>query len=212
MMQGVLSRGFVLLMLPLMSACVSFNEQAPPPQRYLLHPVTPTEDIPMPELPVSIVVARPQVAPGLDTERIAVVRDRRQLDYYADARWAGTLPAVLHEFFVASLENSYRLPGLGEDPVRSDARYRLDFKVRAFQAEYVDDDIEAAPMLRVTLVAAFVRRDDDRTVLRLKQSRSAQATSNSLGAVTHGIERLTQDSFVELLNAFATELEGKRER
>lgn len=204
---SVIGVGLLVVVVPLLSGCVSFKDDAPPLQRYLLHPVPPAQaGGRIPELEVSIVLARPEVAPGLDTERIAVVRDQRKLDYYAGARWAAPLPDVLHEFFVANLENRYKVAGLGDNPLHINARYRLEITVRDFQAEYVSDDTNMTPELRVTLVAAFANQDDDDMVLRLKRSRNAQSADNTLSSVTAGLERLLQDLYLEVLDEFVNTL------
>src|SRR5260221_10027339 len=51
-------------------------------------------------------VLRPLAAPGLDSERIALVRNVSQLDYYAASRWPAPLPEVLQSLAVGGLPAS----------------------------------------------------------------------------------------------------------
>src|SRR5258706_11142914 len=51
-------------------------------------------------------VLRPLAAPGLDSERIALVRNVSQLDYYAASRWPAPLPEVLQSLAVNALRAS----------------------------------------------------------------------------------------------------------
>jgi len=50
---------------------------------------------------VMIVVPKPELPPGLDTERIALYLDQgHRLDYYADARWSARLDELLQNFLI----------------------------------------------------------------------------------------------------------------
>jgi ABC-type uncharacterized transport system auxiliary subunit len=49
-------------------------------------------------------IGRPDLAPGLDTERIAVLKGR-QLDYYRGAQWGGRTVEVIQTLLVDSFQD-----------------------------------------------------------------------------------------------------------
>ncbi|WP_348240321.1 ABC-type transport auxiliary lipoprotein family protein, partial [Salmonella enterica] len=53
---------------------------------------------------VDLAIGRPDVAPGLDTQRIAVLRGR-ELDYFRRVQWSGTTQELVQAFLVHSLQD-----------------------------------------------------------------------------------------------------------
>ena len=74
-----------------MSACTGslLETDLPPSAIYVIAPA-PAPPLQGAALPVDLSIGRPDVAPGLDTNRIAVLKGRR-LDYYRTARWGGSI-------------------------------------------------------------------------------------------------------------------------
>lgn len=184
----------LLVLLPLvLTACVSLKEPAPAPERYVLHPHQAAEEGAAP--PARLVVAQPRVPPGLESDRIVVIRDGRRLDHLADARWAAPLPEVLQAFFHEALER--RFPRLeAEAAPGGTGDLRLGATVWAFQAEY-EGKADSPPRLRLAMTLRLQRAGDHRTLARMRVARTARAASNRRTAVVAGLEGLLDRAFAQ---------------
>ncbi|MGH8189213.1 MAG: ABC-type transport auxiliary lipoprotein family protein, partial [Steroidobacteraceae bacterium] len=80
-------------------------------------------------------IGLPAFAPGLDTERIAVLKGR-QLDYYRAVRWGGKASDVVQTLIVDSLEAQKLFRSVTTEQARVASDYVLDIAVRDFQSEY----------------------------------------------------------------------------
>ena len=135
---------------------------------------------------VILVVPRPIVAPGLDTERIALVHVDRSIDYYAASQWGASIPEVVQSIVVESLQNTERLRGVQRDMADFRPDYLLQLDVRAFQAEYSDG---GAPRVRVHVHATIGRLSDRRSVLTFAAAAEEPAGANTMTAVTAAFDK-----------------------
>src|SRR6202008_3522785 len=62
-------------------------------------------------------IGRPDLAPGLDTERIAVLKGR-QLDYYRGAQWGGRTTEIVQTLLVDSFEDQQLFRGVTPEESR----------------------------------------------------------------------------------------------
>lgn len=141
-------------------------------------------------------VAHTLAVPGLESDRIVVVRADHRLDAYANSRWAGPLPEVVDALAVETLRSSGRFASVEDDrtPVVSD--YVLRMTLRHFEAEYgaTAGDTKASvaaappPTLRVTLDCLVVRRGDGTVVASFTADASQPAGANRLSAAIDGFE------------------------
>jgi len=180
------------VLLPLLlTACVSLKEPAPAPERYVLHPHQEAAGEAAPS--ARLVVGQPRVAPGLESDRIVVIRDGRRLDHLADARWAAPLPEVLQAFFHEALER--RFPRLEAEAAPGGmGDVRLGATVWAFQAEYAGK-ADSPPRLRLVMTLRLQRAGNHRTLARMRVARTAPAASNRRTAVVAGLEGLLDEAF-----------------
>lgn len=193
------------IMLLALGGCVSLPEPEAEPERYVLNPIPPAGEGVRASAPGGLGLAMPEVDPGLDSRRIAVIRGDRRLSHYADAVWAAPLPDLLRAFFAGSIENR-----LGITPWRQGAsRLELTTVVRAFQAEYPDSR-EEPPVLRVVLVAALRDGRTGEVVARTREIRRRPAAANRLDAVTGGLEALLRDAFVAVLETVSPHLDRRQ--
>src|SRR5688572_22689532 len=93
-----------MLLAALLAGCGGLRSKAAPDSIYILNAAAPAAGTAVPGV---LLVPRPTVQPGLDTERIALVRNDNELDYYAASRWGAPLPQVLGAFAVQSLTGSF---------------------------------------------------------------------------------------------------------
>jgi cholesterol transport system auxiliary component len=139
---------------------------------------------------VDIAIGRPDVAPGLDTSRIAVLRGR-QLDYYRDVQWGGNTLEVVQALLVSSLQDQKLFRSVTSEQARVAGAYMLDSEVRDFQAEYAGTT--AAPTVRVTVVGRLIRIADRALVDTVPATATRVATDNRMTEIAAAFEAAAQE-------------------
>lgn len=128
----------------------------------------------------SLIVAMPTTAPELDTYRIALKRGDRQWDYYAGARWADFLPALVRDNLVKSLDHARIFKSVAADETGLQGERLMKTEIRAFQAEYNGG---AAPAVKISLRVSLVARMDRRPQASFDVAVQRAAKENSLTGV-----------------------------
>jgi len=142
-----------------------------------------------------LVVALPTTLPGLDTDRIAVLRDGNHLDYYFGVRWGGTAPEVTQAFIFALLQSQQGFRNVVAENARVDADYLLEISVVDFQAEYTNS---AAPTIHVTLVANLINVKQRKSSSAIRVTAMVAAKENQLGAVVAAFQSALQQTTMSL--------------
>jgi cholesterol transport system auxiliary component len=158
---------------------------------------------------VDLAIARPDVAPGLDTSRIAVLRGR-QLDYYRGAQWGGSTLEVVQSLLVGSLQNQRLFRSVSSEQARISGAYMLDSEVRDFQAEYVDG--REAPVVRVTIIGRLIRIADRALVDSIEATATSNANDNRLTAVAAAFEAAGHQVAQTLASGIASAISRDQER
>jgi cholesterol transport system auxiliary component len=160
---------------------------------------------------VDLSIGRPAVAPGLDTQRIAVLRGR-ELDYYRGAQWGGRTAEVVQTLIVGSLQDQRMFRSVTPEQTRVSGEYMLDLEVRDFQAEY--RDATAMPSVRVGLVGRLIRVADRQLLATVVASTTRPSRANRLSEVIAAFESAGQWVALELARqtaaAIATDQNNKR--
>jgi cholesterol transport system auxiliary component len=172
-----------------------FKTAMPAPQTYQLTPLA-AETPPVAPFDALLLVALPVVAPGLDSERIAVLHPDRRLDYFAASQWGAPVPEIVQNIVVESLQNTGRMRGVQRDLSNFRPDFVLQLDVRAFQAEYAG---AGAPRVRVDIVASMGRLNDERSMLSISAVATEQAESNTMTAVTAAFDKSLQTATRTLL-------------
>lgn len=136
-----------------LAACTALAPQ--PPSLYTLTPKTTVA----PELPRAdwqLLVETPNAPAGLDTPRVAIIRNQSALDYFADVSWTDRAPSMVQSLIVESFEESGRIVSVGRENIglRSDLVLKTD--LRDFQAEYVTAGSSYPERVHVRIVAKLV--------------------------------------------------------
>jgi len=157
-------------------------------------------------------IGRPDLAPGLDTERIAVLKGR-QLDYYRGAQWGGRATEIVQTLMVESFEDQQLFRSVTTEQSRVSSDYVLDVSVRDFQAEYVSDN--DAPTAHVTIVGRLIRVKDRQLVETFAATAQSKASDNRLSEVAAAFETAAQKVVLELAQktstAISADAQSKRE-
>jgi cholesterol transport system auxiliary component len=154
--------------------------------------------------PLQLGVALPKASPGLDTNRIAVLRNANQLDYYFGARWGGTAPQVVQAYLVSLLQAQQGFKGVNAEGARVDADYLLDVELKDFQAAYASAN--GNPTIKVTLVGTLIQVKTRQAVASVTTTASTPASDNRLGAVVTAFQTATRQASLNLSEQLAASL------
>jgi cholesterol transport system auxiliary component len=145
----------VLAML-LLAACTGVLPGAgPAPTLFTLTPKT-TFRADLAKVGWQLVVEEPLAAGGLDTNKIAVMPNALELQYYADARWTERAPRMVQTLLVESFENTGKIVAVGRQAVGLRSDFNLKSELREFQTEYRTG--ETAPRVRVRLNVKLIEQ------------------------------------------------------
>ncbi len=141
-----------------------------------------------------LVIPRPTLQPGLETDRIALTRPGNELDYFALSRWSGALPQVLGALAVQSMDGAFAtVTGLerGAGP----AQFELLLTVRHFEAVYSG---EGAPEVRVEFECLLVSAAPRRVVGQCDAQAREPAAENRMAAIVTAFERAAHAALAEV--------------
>lgn len=170
----------------------------------LLTDATPADDIYILNPPVlqaseamtvrgRVMIDRPQLPEGLETDRIALVKAGRELDYMAGAQWSGRLDKVLQNYFENAFEASLPLGKVVSDAYAMDAAYIIVPKVTHFEAHYDGFEASEAPLAKVELSMSLIRRSDGRLIQQMALKQDVRASANSQTAIVSAFEKALAD-------------------
>lgn len=191
-MARMLKHGAAALVALALAACGGLRSNAAPEQIYVLNAVQPSA-APNP-VPGVLVVPRPIVQPGLDTDRIALTRAGNELDYYASSRWGGSLAQVLGAFALQSVAGGFATVSSGGQGV-GPASFELLLTVRHFEAAYGNG---GAPEVRVALDCLLVATAPRRVLGSCDTEAREAAGENRMAAIVLAFERAAQRAFGEV--------------
>ena len=144
---------------------------------------------------VTVQVLRPLAAPGLDTDRIALVRDAQRLDYYAASLWPAPLPDLVQSLAIDALRASGRFRAVQPDATAFAADDVLQIEIRRCQADYAGD---GSPVVHVQLLATLGRQGDRTLVASITADGSRSAGENRMQAVVAAFQGAVGDALTQL--------------
>lgn len=147
----------------------------------------------------SVLVRRPEAGPGLNTDRIALVREGGRFDFYAAARWAAPTPDLVESALVDALRATGRYSAVMDDASPFAPRYDLRVTLRRFEADYSSGS--ADPVIHVVMDCTLGRRRDRQLLASFTAEGSARADANRLGAVIAAFESASTAAVGKLLTA-----------
>jgi cholesterol transport system auxiliary component len=155
-------------------------------QIYRLSP--PAEDPPnQPVVHKRLVVDIPTASESLDTDRIALTRNRTRFDYYADSLWTDRVPLLLQGLLVEAFENDGTIAEVGRNARALTPDYVLQTEIRDFQASYAAPGDES-PVAVVALTLSLISMPDRRMVGETVITESSPASHNSLDSVVEAFD------------------------
>jgi cholesterol transport system auxiliary component len=191
----VRARGLVAVLLLFSAGCSGLHSNQPAMQVYTLDPVFTQAKPEAGANATTLQVLRPQAAPGLDTDRIALRRSAQRLDYYAASRWPAPLPEFLQSLAIEALRASGKFRTVQADSATFVSDQVLQIEIRRCQAEYAGD---GAPSVHVQLLATLGRRSDRAVVASISAESSVAAAENRMQAVIAAFQSATTAALADL--------------
>jgi ABC-type uncharacterized transport system auxiliary subunit len=183
------------------AACAGslFKSKAAPPTIYMLsvRPSAAFDGGSGAEIPVDLAILKPRARTGLESDRIAVLYPDRRLDYFADARWSGTLGEVLQDLAMQEFHSHAHLHTVSGDASVFASAYWLEIEVTDFQAEY--DPGATAPTVRVHFLARIGRSGDRRILGQFAAGAVQPAAENRLTAIVDAYARAADAAMTDIV-------------
>jgi len=96
-----------------------------------------------------LVVDIPYAPAAINTQRIALMRNPIQVEYYANSNWTDRAPLMLQGLIVESFENSGMITSVGRQSVGLRSDFVLLVEMREFQMEYFDGATVPSAHIRI---------------------------------------------------------------
>ena len=146
----------------------------------------------------SVLLQRPEAGPGLESDRIALLRTDRRFDFYAASRWAAPAPDLVESVMLDALRATGAFSAVFDDAAPFAPHYDLRCALRRFEADYTTDHNGAGPMVHVALDCTLGRHRDRQLLASFIAQGSAAAADDRLNAVVAAFEAATAIAMSEL--------------
>ncbi len=153
----------------------------------------------------SLRIGRTLAAPGLDGDRIVLVRSDHRVDYYAGSRWIATVPQMVEDLATETLRNSGAWSSVHDSQGAFPTDYFLQLDIRRFDADYTEGE---SPKVHVVLDCTLGRRSDRERLTHFVAAGSASADANRMGSVVAAFESATQAALATIAERSAQAIQN----
>jgi len=161
----------------------------------------------------SVLLQRPQAGPGLDSDRIALLRSDHRFDFYAASRWAAPVPDLIESVMLDALRATGAFSAVFDDSAPYAPVYNLRCGLRRFESDYTSERGGAggrAPTVHVALDCTLGRRRDRQLLASFTAQGSSVAGEDRLSAVVAAFEAATATAMKELGRAIVDALAAEK--
>lgn len=163
-----------------------------PDQIYLLNPPT-WNDNPQTALPVNLIITKPEMSPGLDTERIASIKGSHDFIYYTQSRWPSISSDMLRSLLIESFQNYNTIQSITSELIYANTNYRVRFVLQDFQAEYDQDSVEQAPpSVHITITVELMDAKARILISSFRESVKLKAEQNTMSQIVVAFDQAFQ--------------------
>ncbi|MEO8063363.1 MAG: ABC-type transport auxiliary lipoprotein family protein [Pseudomonadota bacterium] len=155
----------------------------------------------------SVLLQRPEAGPGLDSDRIALLRSDHRFDFYAASRWAAPAPDMVESVIVDALRAGGNFSAVFDDTSPYAPRYSLRVALRRFESDYTAGG--RAPTVFVVLDCTLGRHRDRELLASFTAQGSAVASEDRLTAVVAAFEAATATAMAQLDQSIATAIDSE---
>jgi ABC-type uncharacterized transport system auxiliary subunit len=178
-----------------LTACSGLKSAAEPDHLYVLH-AAPAATTGQP-LAAVLSVPRPAVHPGLDTDRIALLRAGNELDYYAASRFGEPLPKVLSALVLQSLAGPEGFATtVNSDRAALPADFELLLTARRFETAYAAG--ATLPSAQVAIDCLLVTGSPRRVLGHCDAVATEPVAADRMGEIVGALERAAQRALAEV--------------
>lgn len=176
----------------------------PAPQAYVLR-LSPRAPVSPPATPSGTVqLQRPEAGPGLDSDRIALLRSDSRFDFYAASRWAAPAPDLVESVILDALRAGGSFTAVFDDTSPYAPRYSLRVTLRRFEADYSAHGAGGrAPTVYVALDCTLGRHRNRELLASFTAQGSAVAGEDRLTAVVAAFDVATAAAVAQLEQSVA---------
>ena len=156
----------------------------------------------------NVLLQRPEAGPGLDSDRIALLRSDQRFDFYAASRWAAPAPDLIESVMIDALRATGAFSAVFDDTSPFAPRYNLRCTLRRFEADYTAGG--RAPTVHVALDCTLGRHRDRVLLGSFTAQGSSVASEDRLNAVVAAFEAASATAMTELGRATADALAAEK--
>jgi cholesterol transport system auxiliary component len=170
-----------------------------PPEAGAIYPVNPAFPAGSGEkVGWALAIVRPDVAGGLDNDRIALHQPGGVLDFYAKATYPALLPDLIQQALQDGFDASGRIQAVAPEQATLHADYILVTDVKDFSAHYSQQD--GIPSIAVSITAKLSTARGRVIVSSLSVSKSGTASANSAAATAQALQQALGAAVTEIVN------------
>jgi cholesterol transport system auxiliary component len=185
-----------------------FESSIPAAQAYVLRLPSRPAQAGVTRVAGTLRVQRPVAGPGLDGDRIVLLRSDRRFDVYAATRWAAPAPDLIGSVLVDQLRGASLFSSVLDDTAPYAPRYNLRCGLKRFEADYTGGG--TAPTIEVVLDCTLGRFRERTLLANFTARGSAPAGDNRIGAVVAAFESATGEAVAELERNVADALASEK--
>jgi cholesterol transport system auxiliary component len=146
----------------------------------------------------ALTILRPDMAAGLDTDRIALTQPDGTMDYYAKATYPDRLPSIVQHALLDGFESSGRIDAVALEEDAMHADYNLDVEVKDFAAHYSQQD--GIPGVTVTIIVKLTTAHGRAIVGDFSTTQTGTDSANSAGATTQALQQALGAAVTQIVN------------
>ena len=146
----------------------------------------------------ALAILRPDIAPGLDTERMALTQPDGSMDYYAKANYADRVPPLVQQALLDGFEMSGRIDAVAPEQAALHADYNLVTEIKDFGAHYTQTD--GIPQVAVGLTAKLATTHGRVIVSSFSTRQTLNASVNSAAAVAQALQQALGAAVTQIVN------------
>lgn len=143
-------------------------------------------------------IVLPEAPQSLDTDRIVLLHENNQMDYYANSSWQDRLPFLIQASLIEAFEASGRIGGVGRDTEGLKSDYLLQSDIRDFQAIY--DAPEAPPRAVVRISAKLIGARSRSIAQSIEAHAEAAAAQNTVPSVVAAFNQALTGTMGQIVN------------
>lgn len=181
-----------------LSACGG-NLLGPPAENPTIYPVHPAFPAGNGEkVGWALSILRPDLAGGLDTDRIVLHQPDGTMDFYAKATYPDHLGALVQQVLLDGFEMSGRIAAVAPEQAALHADYNLVIEVKDFSARYAQAD--GIPAVTVSITAKMTTAHGRAIVSTFSTVKTVNASANSAVAAAQALQQALGTAVTEIVN------------